>query len=169
MLRSKLYRVTPGKRVAADKKPVPDTEFNTAPKRLAAAIALALLAGGGNAWAAGLGRLSVQSGLGQPLRAEVEVTALTKEESASLSARLASVDAFRQAGLEYNAGCWAARFVVRRLEAISGSSNTTFFFQLELSDFASVGSNPIQLLRRTIPGYGKVNEMPTTGSLLTSQ
>lgn len=73
------------------------------------------------------------------------------------------------AGLEYNAGCWAARFVVQRLEAISGSSNTTFFFQLELSDFASVGSNPIQLLRRTIPGYGKVNEMPTTGSLLTSQ
>ena len=72
-------------------------------------------------------------------------------------------------GLEYNAGCWAARFVVQRLEAISGSSNTTFFFQLELNDFASVGSNPIQLLRRTIPGYGKVNEMPTTGSLLTSQ
>lgn len=72
-------------------------------------------------------------------------------------------------GLEYNAGCWAARFVVQRLETVTGTPNTTFFFQLELNDFASVGSSPIQLLRRTIPGYGKVNEMPTTGSLLTSQ
>lgn len=70
-------------------------------------------------------------------------------------------------GLEYNAGCWATRFVVQRLEAVGGSPNTTFFFQLELNDFASVGSNPLQLLRRTIPGYGKVNELPTTGSLLT--
>lgn len=72
-------------------------------------------------------------------------------------------------GLEYNAGCWASRFVVQRLEALSGTSNTTFFFQLELNDFASVGTSPIQLLRRTIPGYGKVNEMPATGSLLTTQ
>lgn len=72
-------------------------------------------------------------------------------------------------GLEYNAGCWAARFVVQRLEALSTSSNTTIFFQLELNDFASVGSSPVQLLRRTVPGYGKVNEMPTTGSLLTTQ
>ncbi|MBS1190365.1 MAG: LPS-assembly protein LptD [Rhodocyclaceae bacterium] len=74
------------------------------------------------------------------------------------------------AGLEYNAGCWAARFVVQRLEALGGNaSNTTLFFQLELNDFTSVGSSPLQLLRRTIPGYGKVNEMPTSGSLLTTQ
>ena len=73
------------------------------------------------------------------------------------------------AGVEYNADCWAARFVVQRLEALSGSANTTVFFQLELNDFANVGSNPIQLLRRTIPGYGKVNEMPTTGSLITTE
>ncbi len=70
-------------------------------------------------------------------------------------------------GLEYNAGCWAARFVVQRLEAIAGSPNTSFYFQLELNDFASIGSNPIGLLRRTIPGYGKTNEMPTTSTLLT--
>lgn len=73
------------------------------------------------------------------------------------------------AGVEYNTGCWTGRFVLQRLEALAGSPNTTFFFQLELKDFASVGSNPIQLLRRTIPGYGKVNELPTTGSLLTTQ
>jgi len=73
------------------------------------------------------------------------------------------------AGLEYNASCWAARFVVQRLEAVAGSPNTTFFFQLELNDFASVGSSPLQLLRRSVPGYGKVNELPTTGSLITSE
>ena len=73
------------------------------------------------------------------------------------------------AGVEYNAGCWAARFVAQRLEAVAGSPNTTFFFQLELNDFASLGSNPVQLLRRSVPGYGKINEMPTSGSLLTSE
>jgi len=73
------------------------------------------------------------------------------------------------AGLEYNASCWAARFVVQRLTAVGGSPNTTFFFQLELNDFASVGSSPLQLLRRSVPGYGKVNELPTTGSLITSE
>ena len=71
------------------------------------------------------------------------------------------------AGLEYNTGCWAARVVAQRLEAVSGTPNTSVFFQLELTDFASIGSNPIGLLRRTIPGYGKVNELPGN-SLLTS-
>ncbi|OQA34769.1 MAG: LPS-assembly protein LptD precursor [Betaproteobacteria bacterium ADurb.Bin341] len=72
-------------------------------------------------------------------------------------------------GLEYNSGCWSTRFVVQRLKAVSGTANTTFFVQLELNDFASIGSNPIQLLRRSIPGFGKVNQLPTSGSLLTSE
>lgn len=73
------------------------------------------------------------------------------------------------AGLEYSANCWAARFVVQRLEAVAGSPNTTFFFQLELNDLASVGASPMQLLRRSVPGYGKVNELPMTGNLITSE
>ena len=72
------------------------------------------------------------------------------------------------AGLEYNAGCWAVRLVGQRLAAISGKPNDTLFFQLELNDFGSIGSNPIGLLRRSIPGYGKINELPDS-SLLTSQ
>ncbi len=63
------------------------------------------------------------------------------------------------AGVEYNAGCWATRVVAQRLGAISGNANTTLFFQLELSDFGSLGSNPIGLLRRSVPGYGKINEL----------
>ena len=62
--------------------------------------------------AAGLGRLSVQSALGQPLRAEVEVTSLTRDEAQSLSARLAPPDAFRQAGLEFNPALSGLRFAI---------------------------------------------------------
>ena len=73
------------------------------------------------------------------------------------------------AGIEYNAGCWATRIVAQRLAAVSGTANTTLFLQLELTDFASVGSSPIGLLRRSIPGYGKVNELNPSGSLFTTQ
>lgn len=63
-------------------------------------------------------------------------------------------------GIEYNAGCWSLRLVGQRLAALSGAPNTSIFFQLELNDFGSIGSNPINLLRRSIAGYGKTNELP---------
>jgi len=71
------------------------------------------------------------------------------------------------AGFEYNAGCWAARVVAQHLGATTGSANTTVFFQLELNDLGSIGENPIGMLRRTIPGYGKTNELPNSSQLLT--
>lgn len=52
------------------------------------------------AHAAGLGRLTVTSALGQPLRAEIEIVSLQAGEEDSLQVRLASMDAFRQAGME---------------------------------------------------------------------
>ncbi len=65
--------------------------------------------------ALGLGRLSVQSALGESLRAEIEVTSLTAEEAASLRLRVASPDAYRAAGVEYNAALTSAQVqVVRR-------------------------------------------------------
>jgi LPS-assembly protein len=73
------------------------------------------------------------------------------------------------AGLEYSAGCWVARGVVQRLETTAGSPNTSIFFQLELNDFGQIGSNPIQMLRRSVPGYSKINELPdiSSGGLLS--
>lgn len=62
------------------------------------AIALAVLPLG--AYAAGLGRLTVLSPLGQPLRAELELTA-SREELSSLTAKVATADAFKQAGIDY--------------------------------------------------------------------
>ena len=61
-------------------------------------------------------------------------------------------------GVEYNGGCWVARAVLQRLATASGSSNTAFFIQLELNGFSSLGSNPMDLLKRNIPGYGRINQ-----------
>ncbi len=61
--------------------------------------------------AAGLGRITVLSALGQPLRAEVELSA-SREELSSLSARLAPHDAFRQAGIEYAPALTGIKLVV---------------------------------------------------------
>jgi pilus assembly protein FimV len=80
---------------------------------LAAAVAVALAAWAGTVDAAGLGRLSVISALGQPLQAEVEVTSVTPEEAATLTARLASPDAFRAAGLQFSNALAGLRMAVQ--------------------------------------------------------
>jgi pilus assembly protein FimV len=64
--------------------------------------------------AAGLGRLTLQSGLGEPLRAEVEITSLQPSEAESLTARLGSPEAFRAAGIEYSPTLVSLRVVLDR-------------------------------------------------------
>lgn len=55
------------------------------------------------AHALGLGRVVVQSALGEPLRAEIEIVEISADEAASLRASVANADAFKAAGLEYTA------------------------------------------------------------------
>ena len=57
---------------------------------------------GTHAAALGLGRLNVQSALGESLKAEIEVTSMTPEEASSLKLRIAPPEAYRSAGVEYN-------------------------------------------------------------------
>ena len=64
------------------------------------------------AHAAGLGRLGVQSFLGQPLRAEIEVVSLLPGEESSLEARLATANAFAQAGIEFSPALTGVRFEI---------------------------------------------------------
>ena len=52
--------------------------------------------------ALGLGRLNVQSSLGEVLRAEIDVTNMTAEEQANLKIRVASPEAYRAANVDYN-------------------------------------------------------------------
>src|SRR5574340_419534 len=54
--------------------------------------------------AVGMGGINVSSGLGQHLKADIELVAVTKVEKASLIARLASPEAYKAAGLEYPYG-----------------------------------------------------------------
>ena len=56
-------------------------------------------------------------------------------------------------GLEYDDGCWAARFVGQRFAVAPSLSTTSLFFQLELTGLGRVGANPIELLSRKVPGY----------------
>lgn len=51
------------------------------------------------AYSAGLGKLTVNSALGQPLRAEVDLLTDPGEDVSSLSAQLASLEAFKQANI----------------------------------------------------------------------
>lgn len=52
--------------------------------------------------AAGLGKLTVLSALGQPLRAEIELTSVTSDDAGNLVTKLASQEAYRQANVEFN-------------------------------------------------------------------
>jgi LPS-assembly protein len=60
-------------------------------------------------------------------------------------------------GLEYNAGCWALRLVAQRFVTSTQQNSSTFFLQLELNDLGRLGSNPLETLRQSIPGYAKLN------------
>ena len=72
----------------------------------ASALALATAALFGvasfDANALGLGRVTVKSALGEPLRAEIDVVEITPDEQSSLRTNVASPEAFRAAGMDYS-------------------------------------------------------------------
>ena len=61
-------------------------------------------------------------------------------------------------GLEYNGGCWVLRVVGQQLITTSEQTTRSIFVQLELNGLARVGTSPLDLLRRTVPGYLRTNE-----------
>lgn len=62
------------------------------------------------------------------------------------------------AGLEYDAGCWVGRMVMHRLATTAATVSTAIFLQLELNGLARLGSNPFDMLKRNIAGYGIINQ-----------
>jgi pilus assembly protein FimV len=79
------------------------------------ALAAALLVAGGAAQALGLGKLNVQSALGETMRAEIDITSLTSEEAATLKVRVAPPESYRATGVDYNPVLTSAQVqVVRR-------------------------------------------------------
>lgn len=69
---------------------------------IAAAVAATLLGFANHAAALSLGRMTVLSGLGEPLRAEIELPDISTDEASSLRPEIAPPEAFRAAGLEYS-------------------------------------------------------------------
>ena len=45
------------------------------------------------------------------------------------------------------------RFVANRIAVATQQATTAISFQIELGGLSRVGSNPFELLRRSIPGY----------------
>ena len=62
--------------------------------------------------AAGLGKLKVISALGQPLRAEIDLIAIPKDEVDLVTAKIATVDAYKQARLDRQEGLGAIQFSI---------------------------------------------------------
>ena len=83
--------------------------------RVAVAAAVAVLSALPiSASALGLGKLSVKSALGEPLRAEIDINSLNPEESATLQVRVASPETYRAAGVDYNSVLSGANIVLQR-------------------------------------------------------
>jgi len=108
MMRKKL----PADRALGAQKPMEKPQWRATALAIAAAVLLGVSASEANALA--LGRATVQSALGEPLRAEIDIPEITAEELASLRAAIASPEAFRAAGFEYNASLTSITITLQR-------------------------------------------------------
>lgn len=60
-------------------------------------------------------------------------------------------------GMEYKADCWVFRLVAQRIPTSSTKASTGFFIQLELNGLSRIGSNPLEAIKSSVPGYQNVN------------
>ena len=98
----------------ADTRSTPRTPHPWGIRAVASAVLLATTLGASSAWALALGKVSVQSHLGQPLRAEIDLPNITTEEAASLQVGVASPETFQAAGMDFNPMLGEVRFVLER-------------------------------------------------------
>ncbi len=68
------------------------------------------------------------------------------------------------AGFEYNGCCWVVRAFASRYVTGLTTATSTLFLQLELNGLARLGSNPLESLKRNVPGYQLINPPPPIGS-----
>ena len=81
---------------------------------IASLVTLALGLSPAAGYAAGLGRLTLHSAIGQPLRADIELVSVRPDEFSTLTARVASPDAYRNANINYSSALVGARAAVER-------------------------------------------------------
>jgi pilus assembly protein FimV len=91
------------------------TSHNRFWRKSAAPVAAALIGlGAHNTYALSLGKVKVQSALGQSLVAEIDISDLSEEDSKSLKPAMASPAAFAGMGLEYNAALNGVQIALQR-------------------------------------------------------
>lgn len=73
------------------------------------------------------------------------------------------------AGLEYNAGCWAFRAVVHSFATTTSQRSDSIFFQLELNGIGTIGSNPLDVLKRNIYGYTQTTQISNENNITESR
>ncbi|QSI29504.1 hypothetical protein GNX71_07880 [Variovorax sp. RKNM96] len=81
---------------------------------LGAAAAVALGMASTDASAFTLGQLKVQSALGEPLRAEIDVTEIAAAEADGLKINIATAEAFKNAGIPYNSALGDVKATLQR-------------------------------------------------------
>ena len=79
---------------------------------LKTSVYITCLVWSGIACAAGLGGINVTSALGQPLKAEIELVSVDKIDKSTLTAKLASAESFKNAGLDYPYGLPKLKFQI---------------------------------------------------------
>ncbi|MFL9925657.1 LysM peptidoglycan-binding domain-containing protein [Herbaspirillum lusitanum] len=100
------------------------------------------------AHAASLGKLTVLSSLGQPLRAEIELTSVTPQEVGKLAASLAPPEAFNRAKVDFNPVLSSLSFAVeqrqgRHFVRISSPQPMNELFVDLLVELSGSGSNKL--------------------------
>ncbi|TMH35911.1 MAG: LPS-assembly protein LptD [Betaproteobacteria bacterium] len=61
-------------------------------------------------------------------------------------------------GFEYNGGCWVFRLAAQRLQTNTQQVSNSVFVQLELNGLARLGTNPVDVFLRNVPGYTTAND-----------
>ncbi|MBX9903755.1 MAG: hypothetical protein K2Y31_05310 [Burkholderiales bacterium] len=129
----------------------------------ALAVALLLLAPL-FAHAAGLGRLNVQSSLGQPLSAEIDLVAIRGDEASTLAVRLASPDDYQRANLQYNAGLTGLKLSIEKrangqsyIKVVGGRPVNEPFVDLLIELTTGTGGKLVREYTVLLdpPGYGQ--------------
>ena len=70
-------------------------------------------------------------------------------------------------GFEYNGDCWIGRVVLQRFATATGQTTNAVFLQVELSGFSRIGTNPLETLKRNIPGYSRLNQQAPSANQTT--
>src|SRR3569832_1444873 len=105
-------KILPVDRAMRAQCPIREPQWRATALAIAAAVAFGISASDANALV--LGWVSVQSALGEPLRAEIDIPEINADEIASLKAQVAGPDAFKAAGREYNAALTDVRITLEK-------------------------------------------------------